>query len=66
MTLAETEYQSLRVHLYDLKETLQGMERQMRDLAESGRKDAGLIFALAATVGTFGERLDELEDKLGI
>ena len=66
MTLAETEYQSLRVHLHDLKETLQGIERQMRELAVTRRQDGTLVFALAATVGTFNERLAELEEKLGV
>ena len=66
MTLAETEYQSLRVHLHDLKETLQAIERQMRDIAKDRDRDSGLVFALAATVGTFNARLEELEDRLGV
>ena len=66
MTLAETEYQSLRVHLHDLKETLQSVERQMRDLAKTRQTDGGLVMALAGTVITFNDRLAELEDKLGV
>ena len=67
---SETEYQSLRVHIQDLKETLQGLERQMNALANmrqiDAHADAGLVFALAATVGTFNDRLEELEEKLGV
>ena len=70
MTLTETEYQSLRVHIQDLRETLQGLERQMLALAKGraleANADAGLVFALAATVGTFNDRLEELEEKLGV
>ena len=70
MVLAETEYQSLRVHIQDLKKTLQGLERQMTALAKTrqidAHTDAGLVFALAATVGTFNDRLEDLEEKLGV
>ena len=70
MVLTQSEYQSLRVHIQDLKETLQGLERQMDGLAKAraldGNTDAGLVFALAATMGTFNDRLEELEEKLGV
>ena len=70
MVLTQSEYQSLRVHIQDLKETLQGLERQMTALAKGraadAHTDAGLVFALAATVGTFNDRLEELEEKLGV
>ena len=70
MVLSETEYQSRRVHIQDLKETLQGLERQMLTLAKSraleANADAGLVFALAATVGTFNDRLEDLEEMLGV
>ena len=70
MVLSETEYQSRRVHIQDLKETLQGLERQMLTLAKGraleANADAGLVFTLAATVGTFNDRLEDLEEMLGV
>ena len=70
MVFTQPEYQSLRVHVHDLREMLRGLERQMTALAKvrasDAHTDAGLVFALAATVGTFNDRLEELESKLGV
>ena len=70
MVLSETEYQNLRVYSRDLQKTPQVVGRQMRTVAETRQSDAqtgaGLVFAVAATAGTFNDRLEDLEEKLGV